>query len=336
MRLAGLSLGVALLCAASPAEAALTLCNRTSYVLYAATAAIKTPQSETQGWTRVAPGDCQVARKEALTAEIYLVHARSSLSHSGPARAWGGGFPMCVKDTDFNLTQSGAMAVCSSEGSFTLPFAALDMGGRANWTMTLDEQPVLASLTAAQLAGAKRLLRDNGFDPGPIDSSTSKLTGVALTAARKEFAAEKLANVALFARLESEARRTNSPSGYTVCNDADDPLDVALAEVAKGKPVSRGWWTVPRGACARASTAPLAKGTAYYLFARRKDGTTVASGKEIFCIAPTAFEIAARGGCAARRQQEAGFVRTQTGGLGGYTARIAKAGLSAAQVTISK
>ena len=48
------------------------------------------------------------------------------------------------------------------------------------------------------------------------------------------------------------------------------------------------------------------------------------------------FEIAARGGCAARRQQEAGFVRTQTGGLGGYTARIAKAGLSAAQVTISK
>jgi uncharacterized membrane protein len=339
MRFLLLGLGLALLCAVTPARAALTLCNRTSYVLYAATAAIKTPQSQTQGWTRVAPGECQVARKEALAAETYLVHARSSLSHSGPARAWGGGFPMCVKDTDFNLTQSGAMAVCSTEGSFALPFAALDTGGRANWTMTLDEQPALASLTAAQLAGAKRLLRDNGFDPGPIDGSTSKFTGVALMAARKKFAAEKLDNVALFVRLESEARRTNAPSGYTVCNDADAPLDVALAEVAKSKPVSRGWWTVPRGACARASTAPLAKDAAYYLFARRKDGTPVASGKEMFCIAPAAFEIAVRGDCAARKQQEAGFVRTQTGGLGGYTARIGKAGLSAAsaaQVTISK
>ena len=331
MRLAGLSLGLALLCAAGPSEAALTLCNSTSYVLYAATAAIKTPQSQTQGWTRVAPGECQVARKEALTAETYLVHARSSLSHSGPARAWGGGFPMCVKDADFNIVQSGAMAACSAEGSFALPFAALDTGGRPNWTMTLDEQPALASLTAAQLAGAKRLLRDNGFDPGPIDGSTSKLTGVALTAARRKFAAEKLDNVTLFARLESEARQTNAPSGYTVCNDADAPLDVALAEVSKGKAVSRGWWTVPRGACARTSTAPLAKDAAYYLFARRKDGTPVASGKEMFCIAPTAFEISTRGSCADRKQQEAGFVRTQTGGLGGYTARIGKAGMVTAK-----
>src|ERR1700722_8086864 len=84
-----------------PAHAELKLCNRTSYILYAATAATKSQRSSTQGWTRIIPGDCQVARSEALTAEAYLVHARSSLGYSGPARAWGGNFPMCVKDANF-------------------------------------------------------------------------------------------------------------------------------------------------------------------------------------------------------------------------------------------
>src|SRR5690606_3906286 len=107
MRLLLAAMGGWLLFASGPVEAALTLCNRTSYILYAATAAINTPQSQTQGWTRIVPGDCQTARKEDLTAETYLVHARSSLSHSGPARAWGGGFPMCVRDNDFTLSQSG-------------------------------------------------------------------------------------------------------------------------------------------------------------------------------------------------------------------------------------
>ena len=37
--------------APQPAHAALTLCNRTSYILYAATSAIQSPKSETQGWT---------------------------------------------------------------------------------------------------------------------------------------------------------------------------------------------------------------------------------------------------------------------------------------------
>ncbi|HEX4179141.1 MAG TPA: DUF1036 domain-containing protein, partial [Rhizomicrobium sp.] len=64
-----------------PARAALTLCNRTSYILYAATSAIQSPKSDTEGWTRIAPGECQVARKERLSAETYLVHARTSIAH---------------------------------------------------------------------------------------------------------------------------------------------------------------------------------------------------------------------------------------------------------------
>src|SRR3569832_1489701 len=99
-----------------PAEAALTLCNRTSYILYAATSAIQSPKSETQGWTRIAPGDCQLARKEPLQAETYLVHARSSLAHSGPARAWGGSYPVCVKDGNFTIKQTVTQPYCTADG----------------------------------------------------------------------------------------------------------------------------------------------------------------------------------------------------------------------------
>lgn len=337
MKLAAGIAAAMLLFAVTPAEAALTLCNRTSYVLYAATAAIKSPQTQTQGWTRVAPGECQVARKEALTAETYLVHARSSLAHGGPARAWGGSFPMCVRDTNFSFNQSVTMAACSTEGTFALPFAALDTGGRSNWTMTLDEQPALPSLPAAQLAGVKRLLRDNGYETGPIDPTVSRPTGIALAAFRKKMRfSDKAGNTELFHALENEARKSNAPAGYTVCNDGKAVLDVALGELDKGKPAaSRGWWTVAPGACARLLTAPLA-GNAYYLLARRKDGTVVTGGPEKFCISPTAFDVHERGNCATRRQAEAGFVRTQTGGQPGYTARIGDKGLISSPANIQK
>jgi uncharacterized membrane protein len=333
--LAGIAAAM-LLFAALPAKAALTLCNRTSYVVYAATAAIRSPQSQTQGWTRIAPGDCQVARKEALTAETYLVHARSSLAHSGPARAWGGGFPMCVRDTDFSLNTSVAMAVCSVEGTFALPFAALDTGGKSNWTMTLDEKPALASLTAAQLAGVKRLLHDNGYDVGAPNGAPNRQTSIALAAFRKKMAfPERAGNAELFTALENEARKTNAPAGYTICNDGAAVLEAALAETSNGKVLSRGWWTLPRGACARAVTAPLGAAS-YFLLARRKDGAVVAGGGEKFCISPTAFEIRERGNCAARQQVEAGFVRTNTGGLAGFTARIGDKGLVAPGVMQKK
>ena len=317
-----LRVAAALMCAMTPAKAALNLCNRTSYILYAATAAIKSPQSQTQGWTRVVPGDCQAARSEDLTAETYMVYARSSLAHSGPAKAWGGSFPMCVADANFRFSQAGVMAVCKEDGAFALPFAALDTKGRRSWTMTLDETPALPSLTVAQLAGVKRLLRDNGYDVGPLDGAPNKKTGAALTAFRKHVRFPDMAgNAELFAALEREALKTNAPAGYTICNDGKAAIEAALAEVDKGKVLVRGWWAVPPLACARAITTPLG-GAAYYLFARHKDGKVVASGPEKFCVAATAFEIRQQANCAALGKTEAGFQRTPTNGLPGHVAHV--------------
>ena len=201
------TLVLALLALASvPAHAALTLCNRTSYILNAATSAIQSPGSDTRGWTRIAPGECEVARKEALTAESYLVHARSSIAHSGAARSWGGAYPVCVKDANFAIRQSVTQPYCSAEDTFALPFAALNNRGKSIWTMNFDEQPAM-SLSEAQLAGVKRLLIDNGYKIPRIDGKPDKATGAALVDFRKRMGFDANAgNAALFNALEQQAR----------------------------------------------------------------------------------------------------------------------------------
>ena len=311
----------------APAQAALTLCNRTSYVLYAATAAIQSPRSETQGWTRIAPGDCQLARKEALTAETYLVHARSSIAHSGPARAWGGAYPVCVKDANFSIKQNVTQPYCSAEGTFSLPFAPLANHGKSVWTMNFDEQPAM-NLGQAQLAGVKRLLKDNGYKIGAIDSKPDKATGLALADFRKRMHfSPNAGNVELFQALEREAKARIAPAGYTVCNDSHDILLVALGGMERGQAVSRGWWTVQPAGCARAVTAPL-NTDAVFLLAQKKNGAALVGGSQIFCTTATAFEIRGADSCAARGYGQAGFSRTQTRGLSGYVAHVGPAGLT--------
>ncbi len=317
-----------LMCA--PARAALTLCNRTSYILYAASSAIQSPRSETEGWTRVVPGDCQVARKEPLTAETYLVHARSSIAHSGPPRAWGGNYPVCVKDANFVLKQGVTQPVCMADDTFALPFAPLDNRGKSIWTMNFDEQPAM-TLTQAQLAGVKRLLKDNGYAIGRIDGAPDKATGAALADFRKRMHfTNDAGNAQLFDALEREARKQIAPAGYTVCNDGREALLVALGQISNqnegGKSVSRGWWTVQGGACAHTITTPLGS-DAVFLLAQRKGGGTLVGGAQRFCTVSAAFEIQGAGNCGARGYGESGFAPTPTKGVPGYVAHIGVSGL---------
>jgi len=318
--------------APTPAHAALTLCNRTSYILYAATSAIQSPGSDTRGWTRIAPGECEIARKEPLTAESYLVHARTSIAHSGPSRAWGGAYPVCVKDANFAVRQSVTQLSCSAADSFALPFAALNNRGKSVWTMNFDEQPAM-SLSEAQLAGVKRLLTDNGYKIRRIDGQPDKTTGAALVDFRKRMRLDANAgNAALFAALEQQARQKIAPAGYTVCNESRDSLLVALGQKEPGPnsskiSVSRGWWTVEPASCAKAVTTPL-HGDTVYLLAQRKNDSILVGGTEKFCVTPVAFEIRGAQNCAGRGLAEAGFAATPTKGLTGYVAHIGPAGLA--------
>ena len=309
-----------------PAHAALTLCNRTSYILYAATSAIQSPKSETQGWTRITPGDCQLARKEPLQAANYLVYARSGIAHSGPSRAWGGAYPVCVKDTNFSIKQAVTQAYCTADDTFALPFAGLDNRGKSVWTMNFDEKPAM-SLAEAQLAGVKRLLKDNGYKIARIDGRPDKSTGAALADFRQRLS-PNAGNAELFAALERGAREKAAPAGYTVCNESRDVLLVALGQMERAKPVSRGWWTVQPGACAKTVTAPL-KANAVYLLAQKRGGGPVVTGTKTFCTTPVIFEITGAQNCAARGLTESGFAVTATKGVTGYVAHIGPDGLKA-------
>lgn len=319
--------GLALICLMPrPAKADLRLCNRTSYVLEAATSAIiKKNESITQGWLHVLPGDCAVAIKGPLNAARYLVYARSSLAHAGPPRAWGGNAPICVKDTSFNLHQAGIATSCTEADSFALPFAPVNIGNRTDWTMALDETPALPSLMAAQLAGVKRLLSDNGYKVGPINGAPSKPTETALNAFRKKMNFQPGdGNDVLFAALEKQALTKAAPQGYAVCNDTAEPLMAAIAD-SGAKAMSRGWWRIGAKSCAQAMTTPLA-GRAVYLLAQKLDGTVLVGGAKKFCTSTVAFEVAARADCAKLGMTEAGFAQTAGRGAG-FVAHIGDGGL---------
>jgi uncharacterized membrane protein len=310
-----------------PAKADLKICNRTSYVLEAATQVIvKNTESLTQGWMHIVPGDCAIAVKGPLNAASYLVYARSSLAHAGPPRAWGGASPVCVKDADFSLHQTVTQPYCTAPDTFALPFAPVNIKNRQDWTMALDDSPALPSLMAAQLAGVKRLLNDNGYKVGVIDGRPSKQTGAALTAFRKAMNFKPTdGNDVLFASLEKQAMTKAAPQGYAVCNDTAEPLMAAVAETG-AKPVSRGWWRISPKSCAQAMTTPLG-GNPIYLLAQKLSGAVVVGGAEKFCTAAVAFEAQGRADCAGRGMSEAGFVSTAGNGALGFVAHIGNNGL---------
>jgi uncharacterized membrane protein len=334
--LAALAMLAASLALATPAQAALKLCNRTSYILYAATAAVSDRGSSVKGWTRIAPGDCQTARPERLSAQSYLVYARSALAHSGPGRAWGGDFPLCVQDDDFVLNRKGNPSGCDG-GAFAVPFATVETHNRPDWTMRFDEQPPLPNLLGAQLMGVKRLLKDNGYKIAAIDPKPDKATGAALADFRKKMKfADRDGNDKLFVALEREAvKRGGAPQGFTVCNDDRGDIVAALAAPAGNDVVSRGWWRIAGGACARMITAPL-KGSAVWLLAQTPGGAAMVSGPDQFCTATPEFEIKGRQACAQRGFVQAGFARIATGGKSGAVVHVTANGLAAAQTGTSK
>jgi uncharacterized membrane protein len=319
---------LALIAFATPAQAALKLCNRTSYILYAATSSVVSPGSTTHGWVRITPGDCQTALPEKLTAQAYLVYARSSLAYSGPQRAWGGNFPSCVKEGDFTLHQGVTAPYCTGGTVFSVPFAAIDTHNRPDWTMTFDDKPAFPTLEAAQLAGVKRLLKDNGFPIAAIDAKPAKATEIALNDFRKKMHfPQQAGNAELFAGLESAAtKKGQAPQGYTVCNDDKSDVVAATAEMANVT-ISRGWWRVAAGACARLITTPL-KESSVWLLVDRPGGPTLVSGPDQFCIVAQEFEIEGRGQCAKHGYLQAGFARTPTNGLPGRIVHVGAKGLS--------
>jgi uncharacterized membrane protein len=302
----------------SPAHASLTLCNRTSYVIYAATGQLTGSQIALQGWARIAPGACEEALKSDLTAQGYYLYARSSRAHSGTPRAWDGQVNLCARDNNFQFRMPFG-ARCP-DGGFELPFAQINTHHMRNWTATFREQPDLASMAAAERAGLRRLLGDTGVR----DIAGDKQLDEALAAFRRKLHLQA-GTPALFAALETEAMKSAAPTGYTVCNDSDKPFYAAVG-LQNGAPfVARGWWTVAAGSCSHLLTEPL-KGKVW-LRVERDKGPPLVAGPMNFCVTNIEFEIQGRDNCAKRGLTAAGFAETNSRGLGGFSAHVSGNGL---------
>ena len=305
----------------TPARASLSVCNQTSYVIYAATARTIDADNLTQGWTRIVPGDCRTALQGDLTARAYFLYARSSEAHSGAARAWGGSTELCAKDSNFALKTPTAIPECGDD-AFTVPFAPLDTHAMRNWTATLTESAATNSLDKARAAGLERLLRDLGFHPDIPAARNAQLAQFA----NKMKLSPKAGSDGLFDALETEALKLAAPAGYTVCNDTAGVVWTALAFRAGKQALSAGWWKIAPGTCAHALTDSL-KMDRVFIHAEAHNKPALVAGNDRFCVTNITFQIKGSVDCAKRGLTETGFAATNTQGRTGYTAHIGNDGL---------
>jgi uncharacterized membrane protein len=92
--------------------------------------------------------------------------------------------------------------------------------------------------------------------------------------------------------------------------------------------VSRGWWIVAAGGCAKTVTDSVAK-VEIYLRVEKTKGVALIAGPEKFCVTTIEFEIQGRERCTARGLTEAGFAETDTKGAPGFVAHVSADGLAA-------
>ena len=305
-----------------PAQASLQVCNRTSYVLYAAEGWTVGGDNFTQGWTRVVPGGCATPIKGMLTASNYFLYARSSQAHGGAARAWGGSVQLCAKDANFSLKTPAASPSCSSGDAFTMPFAPIDTHRMQSWTATLTESPAIATDDAARVAGVERLLRDNGYkfvNAGQRNDALNRFR-------TKLKIASRATTADLFDALETEALKASAPAGYSICNDTAGEVWTALAFRSGKDSLAAGWWKIQAGACAHALTQPLTLDKVY-IHAEGHNKPNLVSGPDKFCTTNITFQVTKTGDCAKRGLSDTGFAATNTKGRSGYTAHIGEKGL---------
>lgn len=315
-----------------PARASLQLCNRTSYVVYAATAVQQADFVLTRGWMRLFPGDCATAIDGPLHAPAYFVYARSPSPLAAAYRSWGGQFQFCVQTKGFTLRERVSASRCDDKDAFEAPFAPIETAGATSWTMTFTEEADLNSPGKARAAGLRRLLDSLGYRTGNSDKALSE----ALTRFRiRAKLASSIPADSLFDALESEATKIETLQGYTVCNDGNADFWAALGMRSGADVESRGWWDVSAGKCMSPIESVLGRDPVY-LFVSKQGKARLVSGSVPFCITNRQFDIRGQDRCASRGYQAAGFLPTNLNGSPGFIAHVGNDGLIGAQARTPK
>ncbi|MEX1152266.1 DUF1036 domain-containing protein, partial [Parvibaculum sp.] len=259
-----------------------------------------------RGWVRLLPGDCAVALEGPVKNEEHFVFARSIEIHQGRTQYFSGNERFCTADGSFEIEGRDQ---CAARGYDANEFLPVRTEPGDDWVTTFSEA---SDHTAeqAQIAGAQRLLQDNGFKLSRIDGISARNTTRAVQAHQRLIGvpADGRIDRALIEKLVEGAEREQAKAGLDFCNKTRHLIWAAIGYHNLDEDMSSGWIRIEPNQCRKAVKGKLTE-REYFVYAeaadnqntsaRPGDETTVWSGDERFCTKPTRFEITGRDRCAA-------------------------------------
>ena len=122
-------------------ERGLIMCNKTDYLVWAATGTVREDSFESRGWHRIDAKDCAQVINGNLDDKYYFYYAEAVTDtgrqavRAGRPVLWQGDFTMCTKSTRFVINNRED---CQARGLDAAKFRRIDTGTARKWRVNLD------------------------------------------------------------------------------------------------------------------------------------------------------------------------------------------------------
>ncbi len=122
-------------------ERGLIMCNKTDYLVWAATGIVREDSFESRGWHRIDAKDCAQVINGNLDDKYYFYYAEAVTDtgrqavRAGRPVLWQGDFTMCTKSTRFVINNRED---CQARGLDAAKFRRIDTGTARKWRVNLD------------------------------------------------------------------------------------------------------------------------------------------------------------------------------------------------------
>ncbi len=122
-------------------ERGLIMCNKTDYLVWAATGIVSEDSFESRGWHRIDAKDCAQVINGNLDNKYYFYYAEAVTDtgrqavRAGRPVLWQGDFTMCTKSTRFVINNRED---CQARGLDAAKFRRIDTGTARKWQINLD------------------------------------------------------------------------------------------------------------------------------------------------------------------------------------------------------